>query len=328
MSHSLFFINALPPNDRRNDNDYLSSLDFAIEKSCELGFKHTLITIGDKRYDPWVLAQYGLSKNKQFKPLIATNPIHQHPVALVKRLISLKNIWQADVALNLVSGSFISELNSIGNNLNFEQRNERLIEFLKICQDLSVQKSTYSFKGLHYQIENIDLYPQNNSGKTSSFFISGHFEAQLPDKANESVYFVKNYRPMSHLQKALSPRSGLNVGLCVRPTEAEALAAVQELYPADRQGELLFSMAVNNNETPWNIWIKDYLKSNRDDDPLFYLKPFKSYQSSAPFIVGSYEKVAEHLKKCTELNYNFFVLDYHRNDHEHIKVLMQLLKTS
>ncbi|MBY0554663.1 LLM class flavin-dependent oxidoreductase [bacterium] len=328
MNDSIFFINALPPNDRRSDLDYVSTLDFSIQKSCDLGFKHTLITIGDKRYDPWVLAQYGLSKNVSFKPLIATNPIHQHPVALAKRLISLKSIFSTEVALNLVSGSFVSELKSIGNNLNFEQRNERLIEFLKIIQDLGSTSSTYSFNGKYYQIENVDLYPRTLTSAKNSIFISGHFEAQLPQYVNEAIYFVKNYRPLDQLQKAFSSKSGLNVGICARSTDAEAMSAVHDLYPMDRQGEMLFTLAVNNNETPWNIWIKDYLKKNRDDDPLFYLKPFKNYQSSAPFIVGSYEKVAEHLKKCTELNYNFFILDYHRSDHDHIKVLMQMLKPS
>ncbi|MGZ3690657.1 MAG: LLM class flavin-dependent oxidoreductase [Pseudobdellovibrio sp.] len=322
---SPFFINALPPNDRRIDSDYLRGLSEIFDKSCELGFEHTLITIGDKRHDPWVLAQYALNKNCHFKPLIATNPIHQHPVALAKKIISLNSVAQTNVALNLVSGSFMSEMTSIGNNLSFQQRNDRLVEFLQIIRDLVSDPSTYSYSGQYYQVENVDLYPKS-TGPNCKFFISGQFETQASLINDDSVYFVKNYRPLDLLPKSVSARSGLNVGLCVRPTESEALAAVKELYPSDRQGELLYSLAVENNETPWNIWIKDYLKNNRDDDPLFYLKPFKTYQSNSPFIVASYEKAAEHLKKYVEGDYNFFVLDFHRNDYEHIKILMDLMK--
>ena len=121
------------------------------------------------------------------------------------------------------------------------------------------------------------------------------------------------------MKTASAPNCGLGIGICARPTDQEAFEAMKALYPADRKGELLFQLALNNNETPWNVWLKTYLASKPSDNPLYNLSPLIHYQSKAPFIVGSYESVTRQLKKYMDLNYSFFLLDFHLSDFDHVK---------
>lgn len=314
---SVFFMNILPFNDRRDVLNYEKNLNTYINNTVNYGFSKTLITIGDKRYDPWVMAQYALQINPSFHPIIATNPTHQHPVSLVKKLSSLQNLYNTKVGLNLITGSFINELNSIGDHQSLLERNERLHEFITICHDLLKSNTTYSFSGKHYSLKNIDIYPKTLN-QNSDLFISGSFAKKI-NFENQNLYYVKNARPLDSMDAAIVANSGLGIGLCVRSTDEEARQAVQQLYPQDRKGELLFGLALNNNETPWNVWLKAHLKTQTNEDYLYYLNPIKNYLSKAPFIVGSYATVAAQLKKYVDLNYSFFLVDFHQDDFEYVK---------
>ncbi|MEQ1721816.1 MAG: LLM class flavin-dependent oxidoreductase [Pseudobdellovibrio sp.] len=322
MNTPISFINVIPANDRRLEGCGPTDLDKYIDKSAELDFKYTLITVGNKRLDPWVVAQYALQKNKNFKPLVATNPAHQHPVALIKKLISLQNIYGRQVAINLVTGSFVKEFAAQGELLNFEERSERLLEFLTICRELT-DKNTFSFTGKHYSLENVDIYPA--AKEICDFFISGSFEINFMANSNKT-FFVKNIRPIEHMRPAIHANSGLGLGICARKTDAEALVAAQQLFPTDRAGELLFSMSVANSETPWSVWLKEYLAKNSDERLDFYLKPIKNYLSPEPYLVGSYENVCAQLQKYIDIGYRFFLTDFHKDDFDHVKICIDLVK--
>jgi len=79
-------VNVFPTNDRqKTDFDYRQVVRSVVDYSIELGFSHTLMTVGDKRIDPWVLSQHCLEYNSAFSPLIAVNPFYQHPINIVKK---------------------------------------------------------------------------------------------------------------------------------------------------------------------------------------------------------------------------------------------------
>lgn len=89
-----FFINVAPSNDRRDEKGFHSQLDHYVGKTKKEFFKYTLITAGDKRLDPWIVAKKGNGeKNPEFHPLIAVNPLHQHPFHIVKKLASLQDFY-------------------------------------------------------------------------------------------------------------------------------------------------------------------------------------------------------------------------------------------
>jgi alkanesulfonate monooxygenase len=159
------------------------------------------------------------------------------------------------------------------------------------------------------------------------FFLSGSLPANLGEKQNSS-FFIKNMRPNTLMEKASRPQSGLGLGICTRSTREEAISEAHRLFPKDRKGEFLFSLALSNNETPWNQWLSPYLENNREDDPDFYLTPIKNFWSAAPYLVGSYDHVAKRLQEFAAMGYEFFLLDFSPEDFDHVSKVMDLFKNS
>lgn len=313
---SVFFINVLSPDDRLSDADYKSTIADQVSASVESGFQYTLITVGHKRRDPWITAQYAMQLNSKFSPLIAINPNYIHPLAAAKKIATLGEFYPNTCAFNLVTGSFSEEMRSVADTCDFAQRNLRLREYYEIIQRLR-KSAKVSFEGKFYSLKGAEIFPRASSQKLD-FFVSGSLQELWPAEDLESTYFVRNLRPELAQTRASSPTSGLGLGICVRDTQEEAEESIGKLFPQDRGAELLFSMALKNSNTPWNLWLRPYLENHSPDDPDYHLAPMRYGRSSAPYIVGSYERVARRLYSLAELGYRFFLLDFARDDWAHV----------
>jgi alkanesulfonate monooxygenase len=313
MKRELFFVNIYPSNDRRLDFDYLGALRDITSSSYSESISHTLITVGDKRIDPWIIAQAGVQLGKNFSPIVAVNPFYIHPLEVAKKIISLNQLFPNPVALNLITGSFFNEMKAVHDNLSLDERSLRLKEFHTVLTSL-LKGDKVSFEGRFYQLSDAELFPKYK-GSSLKFFVSGALAKEF--QQDDNIYYVKSIRPLPEMEKAIFPNSGLLLGICTRPTREEAIAAVKTQYPEDRRGEMLFEISLNNKETPWNVWLKENLAKHEDDYD-YYLHPIKNYWSSAPFIVDSYEGVIQKLQNYKALGYNFFMLDYLPDEASHV----------
>lgn len=327
MANDLFFVNVFPPNDRQQlDFDYPAMVKRVVDYSIDMDFKYTLITIGDKRLDPWVLGQHALAQNSAFSPLLAVNPFYQHPVHVVKKIISLKTLYQSRLAINIVAGSFFGELKALNDTLTFQDRSARLVDFFEAMRSL-IEKQKNPHTGPFYTVSPAEVFPPYQFDKFD-FFVSGsHFSAM---NSCPEAHFVQSIRPLEEMQKAPSEKCGLGIGLCARPTRTEALAAIKTIYPDDRKGEMLFHLSMANNETPWNQWFRNYLQKNTagniQERPDYYLKPMTNFWCSSPFVVGSYEEVAEKISSYGKLGYKFFILDFAPDEAPHVKKVLELIR--
>ena len=48
----------------------------------------------------------------------------------------------------------------------------------------------------------------------------------------------------------------------------------------------------------------------------YWLRPFENYQTNCPYLVGSYESVAELLARYRDLGYSSYILDIPDNEEE------------
>jgi alkanesulfonate monooxygenase len=321
----LFFLNILPMNDRQIELDERALVERSVQESVRLGFRHTLVTHGHKRQDPFAVAQFGMERDPRFSPLIAVNPLYQHPLQIAKKLITLSELYpQNRIALNLIVGSFANEMRAMHDELSFADRNLRLGETCKILNELLGPQARSNLMGRHYQLANAEIFPKWNRKEPLDLFVSGSMTLDISDAAN-SPYFVKNMRPINILERAPGPRHGLGLGICARPTQAEAERDALILFPRDRNGEILFSLALANQATPWNQWLRTFIAESPEFDADFNLQPMKSFKSAAPYLVGSYEKVALRIADFAKLGYGFFLVDYPVGDGAHVEACLRLL---
>lgn len=318
----VFFINAFPPNDRQQNTQLADDMRQVLAEVDQLSLRHTLFTVGHKRLDPWVLAQSAMAQSERASPLIAVNPLLQHPLAVAKKLTTLATLEPRPLALNLVSGSFLREQRALRDTADFTARSERLLDFYTCLRKLLASSGTLTHEGAHFPLNNCEFFPPY-SGLPVRFFISGSLPAHAP--VHDDTYFVRTLKPLSKATPAQHPRSGLLLGLCARPSTAEARQALDALYPNDPMGQRLHEMSMALDPTPWTRWLKEHLESGAQD-PFYCLKPLKNFWSPAPFVVGSYEEVAQVLARYVELNHQFFILDYKHSETSHVQRVLQLFR--
>lgn len=316
MKNKPFFVNIFPTNDRRSDIDYKAMLTKYCDHSVECGFAHTLITVGDKRIDPWTIAQACLTK---LNPIVAVNPLYIHPVETAKRVVALQKLYGTTVSLNLVTGSFFNEMKSVGDELNLEQRSQRLKDYHSILSELLKGKIS-NIKSDFYSLSGAEIYPKADQTEVK-YFVSGTLVEHF--KENSLVYYLRNIKPIKQMPAASNSNSGVALGICARATREDAIEAVKKVYPEDRRGSMLFEMALSNKETPWNEWLRENLPKHENDFS-YYLNPMKNYWSAAPFLVDSYEGVAQSIQNYLKLGYTFFVLDYAPEESQHIKEVLKI----
>lgn len=296
----------------------------AFEVSSTGLFDYTLITFGHKRLNPWVLAQYGMSLSPQFSPLIAINPIYNHPVETAQKIATLSALYKNNMAINLITGSFFTEMESVNEKTNPDQKRRRLLEFHHVLNALLTTGELKNYSGEFYQFSNVRIHvPQH---RTVDIFISGQF-ANAVDARN--TYFIQNIRPSEVMPSANGAHFGLGLGICSRITDQEAQTALQTYWPRSREGEILFKISLANSETPWNKWLKEYIASGAPiKDSSYCLQQLMNFHASTPYLVGSYSYVRDELSKYINKGYETFLIDFRNEDYEHIELCLRGLENT
>ena len=322
-----FFVNVLANYDYRAEAHSVLALEKAVRKSVETGFDYTLVTTGGQRLDPFVVAQYGLSLDPRFAPLIAVNPANQHPIECAKRLLSLQEIYPNRMALNFVTGAFGSDAKAVGENLDYAERCERLTEFVETVGELLSRNRQFSAQGKYFKVGEVLLKmgPQMDGQQRppADLFVSGT-KRGFKTPWESSCYFVRTLRPPQDQESSPDPRHGLLLGILARPTQSEAEQAALSIFPSDRKGAMLFDLSLKTmRRTPWLDWIHDHFSNLRLEDPDYNLNPLRNFHSPVPYVVGSYDRIAERLRSWTRMNFNFFILDFPATDFGHVSKVLE-----
>lgn len=323
------FINIHTPN--RSPSRSLNEIFAETLQATSTGFFfRTLLAHGHTRPDPWVLAQHGLGLSQAFRPIIALNPFYLHPITAALKLLTLEQIYGRMPSLNLITGSFGEERKAIGDLARLEDRHNRLKEYLQVLDELLRQEGKIDFEGEYYRFQGFLGFEKNQKDgprQPLELFVSGSSPRGL-DLSGFAPWYVRNLRPEDALldfNPSSGGKNGLALGICARPTRQEALSHLNTAYPANRQSEILFSLSLRNQDTPWNIFLREYLASGNSMDALDYnLGPLSRRQAFSPFLVGSYQEVSEQLLLLQTRGCRFILLEFPPGDLDHIAAVLKL----
>jgi alkanesulfonate monooxygenase len=85
---------------------------------------------------------------------------------------------------------------------------------------------------------------------------------------------------------------GVRVGVIARPDADEAWAIAEERFPEDRKGELTHGLAMKVSDSHWHKQLSELGEQPASDENPYWLRPFQTYKTFCPYLVGSYERVA------------------------------------
>ncbi len=294
---------------------YLCELKRIALESEKHGYKGILIYSNNRLADPWMTAGFILSETEKLLPMIALQPVYNHPYTVAKMISTLALMYNRPIALNLIAGGFVNDLKALGDQTEHNKRYDRLIEYTDIIQQLLKSKLGVTYEGEYYRIENLKLEPPLPESLQPSYYISGSSQKAKETAARLCAQLIEYPEPFdaysnSHENKDYLVK-GIRIGILARHTHEKAWSDARERFPETRIGELSHELAKKTSDSEWHEKLSNQHQNGNGDanEPVYWLGPFKHYQTFCPYLVGDFEEVASELSSYIKTGCVTCILD-------------------
>ena len=113
-----------------------------------------------------------------------------------------------------------------------------------------------------------------------------------------------------------SGSAGIRVGIIARDEAAEAWQIAEERFPEDRKGQITHALAMRISDSQWHKELSELGAKAAEGQNPYWLRPFENYKTFCPYLVGSYDRVAEEVARYLDLGFTTFILDIPPNEAE------------
>jgi alkanesulfonate monooxygenase len=277
--------------------------------SEEAGCTGILVYSDNSSLDPWLLSHIIIQRTKTLCPLVAIQPVYMHPYWVAKQITSLASLYGRRLYLNMVAGGFKNDLEALNDTTPHDQRYARLIEYTTIIMRLLASPAPLTYDGEFHRVSKLKLLPPMPEALVPGVFVSGSSEAGVAAAKALGATAIKYPKPASEEDAVPDDilRLGIRVGIIARQEEAEAWDVARARFPEDRKGQLTRNLATKVSDSVWHKQLSD-LDETREKSP-YWLVPFQNYKTMCPYLVGSYEQVADELARYFNAGYRTVILD-------------------
>lgn len=297
-----------PPSSAFPTGGYRAKLGEVARWSEQAGCTGILVYTDNSLLDAWLVSQAIIETTESLCPLVAIQPIYMHPYSVAKMIASFGALYRRRVFLNMVSGGFKNDLVALNDQTPHDKRYQRLIEYTTIIQKLACG-SPVSFEGEFYRVDKLKLTPPVPEEILPEVFVSGSSDAGVAAAELLDATAIKYPKPAAE-EEGFPPgvrKRGLRVGVIARESEEQAWEAAHERFPGDRKGQLTHQLAMKVSDSVWHKQLS--AMAERAEGSPYWLFPFENYKTMCPYLVGSYEKVAEELARYVALGVSRVILD-------------------
>ena len=280
--------------------------------SDEAGCSAMLVYTDNGLVDPWLLSQQVLEATTQLCPLIAIQPVYMHPYTAAKMVTTLAYLHGRRIYLNMVAGGFRNDLLALDDDTEHDARYDRLVEYTTIIKELLSSSQGVTFEGRYYRVKNLKLKPALPPELMPGVFVSGSSDAGLAAARALGATAVKYPQPPDEEHERRpreAVRLGMRAGVIARETTAEAWDVAYELFPASRKGQMTHQLAMRVSDSQWHKQLSELGEHTSAHESPYWLGPFENYKTFCPYLVGSYETVAEEIGRYLKVGFRTFILD-------------------
>ncbi len=297
-----------------NGQDYAAMVRSTCDWAERDGWDALLIYTSNGLADPWSIAQFMLQNTRTVRPLVAVQPLYAHPFTVANQVLTLASFHGRQVYINFVAGDYPNDRAALGDTTAHDQRYARMIEYGTIVRRLLASDTPVSFDGRYHQVANLHLFSRLPPALQPEFTVSGSSEAGLAAARALGACAIQYPKPSCDYAAGLTDpalRYGLRIGVIARPTSEAAWAAAHARFPASPDGERVRAIATEVSDS---VWVKELAKAvSVPDGHPYWLGPYRHYQSSCPFLVGSVADVARELAAYLKAGFGTFLLETPRD---------------
>ena len=275
------------------------------------GCEGILVFTDNRQLDPWLVSQAIIDSTKRLAPLVAIQPAYMHPYSVAKLITTMAFLYGRRVHLNMVAGGFKNDLEALDDRTPHDDRYIRLIEYTTIILKLLASPEPVTFEGKYYKVANLKLTPPLSAKLQPSILVSGSSESGMQAARQLGATAVEYPKPAAEYSpsQASGGQNGLRIGIIARQKDARAWAVARARFPEDRKGQLTHQMAMKVSDSRWHKQLSNLADQKANGEHPYWLVPFQNYKAMCPYLVGSYDRVAEELARYVESGYRTFILD-------------------
>ena len=313
--------------------EYLEAVTRVAEWSDRQGCTGILVYTDNSLVDPWLLGQIVIERTERLAPLVAVQPAYMHPYSVAKMVTSLSFLHGRRISLNLVAGGFRNDLTAMGDQTPHDDRYARMTEYGRIVMGL-LRGDPVTLHGDHYRVRNLKLTPRLPDELFPAVLMSGSSPAALKTAhaigATAIRYPQAPDKEQTTLERPEGVQMGLRVGIVARDDAASAWSEARARFPEDRQGQIMHELAMKTSDSEWHSQLsRDAAASEEDGDEAsrspYWLHPFSQYSTFCPYLVGSYDGVAEEMAPYFTMGDRALIVDVPQaeDDLVHAKRVLQ-----
>ncbi|MGH7590961.1 MAG: LLM class flavin-dependent oxidoreductase [Gemmatimonadales bacterium] len=250
--------------------------------------------------DPWALAHEVLACTHILTPLVAVQPVYMHPYTVAKMVSTLGFLFGRRVHLNMVAGGFRNDLEALDDRTPHDERYDRLIEYTTIINQLLRSDGPLTFEGRYYRVTNLSLKPSLSPALLPEVFVSGSSDAGLAAARTLNALAVRYPKRAAEYEAepVFGPGpTGIRLGIIARADPAEAWRVARARFPDDRKGQLTHQLAMKTSDSEWHRQLSESGDRETDERDPYWTLPFENYKTFCPYLVGSYDRVADELAR-------------------------------
>lgn len=299
-------------NTRSSDPDvYWNSFKSLVELTDGHDFDGMLcFSANETLIDPWLAAHFLVANSQRLIPIVAVNPVYMHPFSAAKMVSSFAYMHGRRTILNLITGASGRDREVLHDDIAHDARYDRLGEYAVIMKQLLEQDRMVDFSGAHYNLSQAVLSPAVQKDLHPGFLVAGHSEAAMRTAAKVDAVHLRMLDPK--LEEGLpAARSGLGVhmGIIARDTEGAAWDAANARYPVDPDQDGILDFVMEGSDSVWKRKLYEQIKEKGNPKPGYWLEPFGQLKADCPYLVGSYDSVADSLAQHFERGVDWIILD-------------------
>ena len=322
-NHQLKIFSTCPPSNQVQPGEYLRRVQEIARWSEDAGCEGILVYTDNGLLDPWLVSQLIIQASKRLSPLVAIQPAYMHPYSVAKMVSSLAFLHGRRLYLNMVAGGFKNDLAALNDRTPHDERYGRLVEYTTIIQRLLRSPDPVTFEGRHYCVANLKLTPALPTELIPGVFVSGSSKAGMEAARQLGATAVEYPKPPSDYVPAGSGHAGDNgirIGIIARADDEEAWRIARTRFPEDRKGQITHELAMRVSDSSWHRQLSELGKTRTTPENPYWLVPFENYKTFCPYLVGSYDRVADEVARYVNAGYHTFILDVpaSREDLQHI----------
>lgn len=275
------------------------------------GCEGMLVFTDNRQLDPWLVSQAIVQATRRLRPLVAIQPAYMHPYSVAKMVTSLGFLHARGVHLNMVAGGFKNDLEALDDRTPHDDRYLRLVEYTTIIRRLLASPEPLTFEGKYYRVRNLKLTPPIAPALLPDVFVSGSSDAGRQAAQELDAIAVEYPKPAAEYGagNGSHERSGLRIGIIARERDSRAWAQARARFPEDRKGQLTHQLAMKVSDSQWHRQLSELAGSADTGAHPYWLLPFENYKAMCPYLVGSYDRVADEIVRYAEAGYRTFILD-------------------